>query len=119
VRITDLFHKLLNCAIIDGILCVAQLENPSRQIVRIFDRENESLLTRIWNVVISRIPSERSVTPENPVIRAANQSDRIRMSVTAAMKCTCFETVARPSIQKPRYLVSENREDCRNNGDDL
>jgi hypothetical protein len=74
------------------------LENLSRKVVRILQREKKALHTWIRNVVLTGTPGQWSETSENTTGRVQNQSDRIRTSVAQAMKSVRLETISRTSI---------------------
>jgi hypothetical protein len=95
------------------------LENLGRPIVRILDRENKALETRIRRIAALSTPGKWRVTPKNTFVLAQNERESITMSITLTMKGACLEAITGTSIQQSECFAPERGEDSRSDRNDF
>jgi hypothetical protein len=90
-------------------------KSPRRDVVRILQREKETLQTRVDLVLFRspRLPLQRSESTENIPICVQNHSQSVPVPITAAVKVVRTETIAASAIQKRKQLPMELQADRR------
>jgi hypothetical protein len=85
-----------------------QRKSPRRDVVRIPQREKETLQTRVGlSVQMTRLPFHRSESAKDVPARVQNHSQSVRMPVAAAVKVISIETIAGAAPEKSKFLFLE------------
>jgi hypothetical protein len=96
-----------------GLLSDLERKPPHRDVVQILQGGNVTLSVRIGLEVSAQLPLQRSKPAENVPFRAFNESQSVRVAVTAIVKVAHSETVAAAPPQNRELFPAELREDLR------